>query len=66
MRFYCTFSHNQLGIAFGIYAPFATCKLAGCLWFWVRMLIQTWLFTGLFITAHDSMPGAHFSKTKAQ
>ena len=24
-------------------------------WFWVHMLIQTWLFTGLFITAHDSM-----------
>ncbi len=27
-------------------------------WFWVNMLIQTWLFTGLFITAHDSMHGA--------
>lgn len=26
-------------------------------WFWVHMLIQTWLFTGLFITAHDSMHG---------
>ena len=26
-------------------------------WFWVLMLIQTWLFTGLFITAHDSMHG---------
>ena len=26
-------------------------------WFWVNMLIQTWLFTGLFITAHDSMHG---------
>lgn len=25
--------------------------------FWVHMLIQTWLFTGLFITAHDSMHG---------
>ena len=26
-------------------------------WFWVHMLIQTWLFTGLFIAAHDSMHG---------
>jgi len=26
-------------------------------WFWVNILIQTWLFTGLFITAHDSMHG---------
>ena len=26
-------------------------------WFWVLMLIQTWLFTGLFIAAHDSMHG---------
>lgn len=26
-------------------------------WFWVHVLIQTWLFTGLFITAHDSMHG---------
>ena len=26
-------------------------------WFWVHMLIQTWLFTGLFITVHDSMHG---------
>jgi beta-carotene/zeaxanthin 4-ketolase len=26
-------------------------------WFWVNMFIQSWLFTGLFITAHDSMHG---------
>jgi len=26
-------------------------------WFWVHLLIQSWLFTGLFITAHDSMHG---------
>lgn len=24
---------------------------------WVHLIIQTWLFTGLFITAHDSMHG---------
>lgn len=28
------------------------------IWFWVHILVQTWLFTGLFITAHDSMHGA--------
>ncbi len=26
-------------------------------WFWLHLLLQTWLFTGLFITAHDSMHG---------
>lgn len=26
-------------------------------WFWVNILVQTWLFTGLFITAHDAMHG---------
>lgn len=25
--------------------------------FWFHMLLQTWLFTGLFITAHDAMHG---------
>lgn len=25
--------------------------------FWVHILLQSWLFTGLFITAHDSMHG---------
>jgi beta-carotene ketolase (CrtW type) len=25
--------------------------------FWLHLLIQTWLFTGLFITAHDAMHG---------
>lgn len=25
--------------------------------FWFHLLVQTWLFTGLFITAHDSMHG---------
>jgi len=24
-------------------------------WFWFHILLQTWLFTGLFITAHDAM-----------
>lgn len=28
------------------------------IWFWVNLLIQTWLFTGLFITAHDAMHGS--------
>ncbi len=27
------------------------------LWFWLHVLVQTWLFTGLFITAHDAMHG---------
>ena len=27
------------------------------LWFWFHILLQTWLFTGLFITAHDAMHG---------
>ncbi len=27
------------------------------IWFWVKILLQTWLFTGLFITAHDAMHG---------
>lgn len=27
------------------------------IWFWVNILLQSWLFTGLFITAHDSMHG---------
>ncbi len=26
-------------------------------WFWLHMLLQTYLFTGLFITAHDAMHG---------
>ena len=26
-------------------------------WFWIHILVQTWLFTGLFITGHDSMHG---------
>lgn len=26
-------------------------------WLWTHMAIQTWLYTGLFITAHDSMHG---------
>ena len=26
-------------------------------WFWLHFLVQTWLFTGLFITAHDAMHG---------
>ena len=26
-------------------------------WFWIHILAQTWLFTGLFITGHDSMHG---------
>ncbi len=26
-------------------------------WFWIHILLQTWLFTGLFITGHDSMHG---------
>ncbi len=25
--------------------------------FWLHLLLQTWLFTGLFITAHDAMHG---------
>ena len=25
--------------------------------FWLHLLLQSWLFTGLFITAHDSMHG---------
>ena len=25
--------------------------------FWLHILLQSWLFTGLFITAHDSMHG---------
>lgn len=29
----------------------------GDLWFWIHFLVQTWLFTGLFITGHDSMHG---------
>ena len=33
-------------------------------WFWFNMLIQTWLFTGLFITAHDSMHGTVSSNQK--
>lgn len=27
------------------------------MWFWLHLLLQTWLFTGLFITAHDAMHG---------
>lgn len=27
------------------------------IWFWMNLLLQTWLFTGLFITAHDAMHG---------
>lgn len=27
------------------------------IWFWFHLLLQTWLFTGLFITGHDSMHG---------
>jgi beta-carotene/zeaxanthin 4-ketolase len=27
------------------------------IWFWIHVLVQTWLFTGLFITGHDSMHG---------
>jgi len=27
------------------------------LWFWFNLLLQTWMFTGLFITAHDAMHG---------
>lgn len=27
------------------------------LFFWIHLLLQTWLFTGLFITAHDAMHG---------
>jgi beta-carotene ketolase (CrtW type) len=27
-------------------------------WFWINLLVQTWLFTGLFITAHDAMHGS--------
>lgn len=34
------------------------------LWFWVNMLFQSWLFTGLFITAHDSMHGTVSSNRK--
>ena len=26
-------------------------------WFWVHIVLQSWLFTGLFITAHDAMHG---------
>lgn len=26
-------------------------------WFWCHLIMQSWLFTGLFITAHDSMHG---------
>jgi beta-carotene ketolase (CrtW type) len=26
-------------------------------WFWLHLIIQTWLFTGLFITGHDAMHG---------
>jgi len=25
------------------------------LWFWLHLIVQTWLSTGLFITAHDAM-----------
>lgn len=32
--------------------------------FWLHILVQTWLFTGLFITAHDAMHGT-VSKYKA-
>jgi len=32
-------------------------------WFWFHLLLQTWLFTGLFITAHDAMHGT-VSKNK--
>jgi len=32
-------------------------------WFGIHILIQTWLFTGLFITAHDAMHGT-VSKNK--
>jgi len=31
--------------------------------FWLHLLLQTWLFTGLFITAHDAMHGT-ISKTR--
>lgn len=34
------------------------------LFFWLHLLIQMWLFTGLFITAHDAMHGS-ISKNKA-
>jgi beta-carotene/zeaxanthin 4-ketolase len=27
-------------------------------WFYMHILIQTWLYTGLFITAHDAMHGS--------
>jgi len=33
------------------------------LWFWFHLMLQTWLFTGLFITAHDAMHGT-VSKNK--
>lgn len=32
-------------------------------WFWIHLVIQIWLFTGLFITAHDAMHGT-VSKSK--
>lgn len=33
-------------------------------WFWLHILLQTWLYTGLFITAHDSMHGTVSSNKK--
>jgi len=29
----------------------------GDVWLWMHLLLQTWLFTGLFITGHDAMHG---------
>ena len=27
-------------------------------WLWIHIVVQTWLFTGLFITGHDAMHGS--------
>lgn len=32
--------------------------------FWIHLFFQTWIFTGLFITAHDSMHGTVASNKK--
>lgn len=45
------------------YALFYQTVAIGNAWMYVQVLIQTWLYTGLFITAHDAMHGT-VSKNK--